>query len=237
MIFDPLPIDVFLLGIYWDERKADYPGRSLQAPLADEPVLMLDVGQGRAWFESADRRWLLQVQHDRLYSNWRAFGGDYPGFAGNATDPGLLHRALAEFALFGGFCESRFGARPTPRRVEITKINQLQRDKDWSTAEDLSNLLPVVSAFDHVRRGGRREITLQFAEQWERESVRVSVRSVPQNTSEDFGALHLETRVIRHLDSTDAEAVEAALKGGNEHANDVFFSLLKNADRFGVKEV
>jgi hypothetical protein len=48
LVFDPLPLDGMLLGVYWDERKDDFPKRSLQPPLVDGLHLVLHPEQVRA---------------------------------------------------------------------------------------------------------------------------------------------------------------------------------------------
>jgi hypothetical protein len=233
-VFEPLPLDGLMLGVYWDQRKADYPSHSLQPAVLDGAVIVLGATMGRAMLESADGAHLLQVQPDRIYVNWRARGGEYPRFSPQPEGAGLLQRALAEYGRFAAFCEARAGARPTLRRVEVLKIDILRRGEVWTDVDDLAELVPITGTFSGPRPTQRRELGLRFVEHHEGEDVIVAIASVLGGTEGEMTALRIETRVVRLL--PEGSSAEAALRAANATANEVFFRLIQRVERFGSPE-
>ena len=231
-VFEPLSLDGMLLGVYWDERKEDFPKRSLQPPVVDGPAVILVQSNARAMLESAAGDHLIQAQHDRFFFNWRGPREEYPRFSPSEGRPALLGRALAEFDRFAGFCERRAGRRPTVKRLELTKVDVLHRGQDWSDLDDLASLVPLTGTFGPVQEHGRREIALRFVERRERETLVVSLHSLLNEAGGDTTALQIETRVIRQFPPD--ESYESGLRSANNAANRVFFKLIPKPDRFGI---
>lgn len=233
LLFDPLPLDGLLLGVYWDRRKADFPKHSLQPALVEGPRLILGNHPFRAMLESEDGVLLLQLQHDRLYLNWRARGTDYPRFSSGAPGSGLLYRALEEYQRFADFCAERLHLRPTVRRVELVKVDLLKRGEVWTDTDDLAALVPITSPLNVGHRASQREISLRVVEHHDNEMVVVAMSSVRDGPGGAMTALHIETRVLRAL--AVAEMPEAALRDANVTANRVFRRLVPDWTRFGLQ--
>ena len=95
-------LDPILIGKYWAEHKEahGYPKRQLQPPVADRPGFFLGDGVGplRSWLVSGTDEYLLQIQPDRFYFNWRKREGAYPHFNDYEPTKGVLSRSLLELA-------------------------------------------------------------------------------------------------------------------------------------------
>lgn len=81
------------LGVFWETIREQYPQVEDHPPLdpvvevpegTQLPAFQVEVSEftpiQRSWFVSADRRFLLQLQSDRLIQNWRGEGTDYPSY-------------------------------------------------------------------------------------------------------------------------------------------------------------
>jgi uncharacterized protein (TIGR04255 family) len=99
VFFSPLPnFDPVVAGTYWQQRRADFPGHSIHPAAGAPPGLVIGTPPLRTWLISSnDGPFVIQVQADRFYLNWRRRGDAYPRFS---TEHGLLERTLREFALF-----------------------------------------------------------------------------------------------------------------------------------------
>lgn len=231
LVYDPLPLDGMLLGIYWDERKEDFPKRGLVPPLIDGLKVVLEPARARAVLESADGASLVQLQHDRFFFNWRARDeGAYPGFS-DAAAPGVLQRSLAEFQRFGDFCEARLAARPQVKRAELTKVDVLNRGADWADIDDLAALVPITGTFAAWGDRTRREIALRFVEHHDEETVIVAINSLLSHPGGETVGLQIETRVL--CPATDLAGAEGRLRAASRSANGVFTRLVADLARFG----
>ena len=219
-----------------NERKEEYPDGSLQPALSDQPELMLGGSPPlRAMLVSADKVHVLQIQHDRFFMNWRAIGGAYPRFSNRAGGGGLLEKAVNEYARFGEFCSKRFGRVPAITRVELAKIDVLERARHWSDAADLAQLVPVTGVIDESSSGSaKRDFLLRLVERNDTTLV-VSVNSVSHQETGEAVALRIETRAVRSV--ATGEQVEAAFVSANTEINRAFFRLISKQGqaRFGIK--
>src|SRR5262249_23938281 len=146
--YDSVPgLDPLLLGVYWDQRKAEFPGRQLHPALLDENSIVIGALPVRALLTSADDAFVLQLQHDRFFMNWRARGSSYPRFSERHGANGLLMRTETEFAKFRAFIRERCRVDILPNRVELSKIDVLERGRHWNSIDDLAKLLPVTGVF------------------------------------------------------------------------------------------
>ena len=74
------------IGRYWESVKERYPATEDAPPLATEGDLLLNPATGlpppRVWFLNQSLSRLIQLQHNKLYVNWRARDGElkYPRF-------------------------------------------------------------------------------------------------------------------------------------------------------------
>ena len=215
-------LNALRLGIYWNDRRADFPTTSIHPPVMEAPhVITLGQLPQRVWMEAKDGSIVLQMQHDRFYVNWRARGAIYPRFSSRDGNDGLLAIALREFRAFSEFVETETGAALSVSGCEVAKIDALQEGKHWQGVGDLFALAPVLSAFGTL---GPAEEIADFDHRVQlvgppTQSIRLwsQFRQTPR-------AVRLETRVtgkVRH-----GEEPEATFRALNEAANQAFFSVL-----------
>ncbi len=117
--FSPLPgLDPLMVGKYWAEQKekSGYKNRQLQPPVTDRPGLTFADGVApvRSMLISDTDEYVLQIQPDRFYFNWRRREGHhYPHFNDYKEGEGVLTKGLREFAKLVDCC-ARPQRRPRP---------------------------------------------------------------------------------------------------------------------------
>lgn len=68
-------LDPVLIGAYWQERREEFPGRQLHEALQDPNEIVWSASPlVRVWLLSREGEFVLQMQHDRFYLNWRRGG-------------------------------------------------------------------------------------------------------------------------------------------------------------------
>jgi uncharacterized protein (TIGR04255 family) len=236
IVFEPLPLDGIVLGVYWDQRQADFPERHLQPAFADGPEFILGNPPLRAVMTSPDNVRVLQIQHDRFYMNWRAVGEAYPRFSTRGGRPGLLSQALTEFGRLEDFCVKRGFPTPKPARIELTKIDVIESQKHWEGIDDLARVVPITGTFRHVDHAKGREFGLRFVEHDDGGTLIVAVNSVVEQPGGEVRAARIETRAIMPL--PEGARLEAMFTKANAVVNRAFFKLLNRDElrRFGVQE-
>ncbi len=231
VVFDSFAeLDALLLGVYWDSRAVDFPKRSLQPALMDDIGFAMGAFPMRAFLATPDDQFVIQLQHDRFFMNWRSTGGAYPRFSEKHGQGGLLLRALGEFEKFASFLDSRCKRRPSIRRIELTKIDVLRRGEQWRDLDDLVQLVPVTGVFREIQHSESREVNLRFVERGPEGVAIVHVATLMDG--EVPNALRIEGRCI----VTATSELPAAFTRANTVLNDAFFKLIPEAQaRFGVR--
>lgn len=146
--FPPVPrLTVAHIGRWWDELGDDFQQVQEVPPLAvvlegpsPEPREMLTSAMPvpRVWFTSTQGDQLVQLQRDRLLSNWRKTSADH-------VYPRYEHVSAAFFDLlsrFEKFCEKGPGTKPELRQYELSYINHLVQGDCWGTLADLGQVFP-----------------------------------------------------------------------------------------------
>lgn len=233
LIFDPIAeLTPVTLGPYWARKKAAYPQHQIHPALADEPTLVMGtVPPMRVWLVSKDDEFVLQIQPERFYLNWRARGRDYPRFRDHGASKGILSRMMAEFTEFEEFCRDAYGQVPSLRRLELAKVDHFVEGKHWNGFQDLARLVPWLQSASTFAVSADPTVALRFIERRDGRVVSASVDTT-RTTQEDGRAvrvLKMETRVARELPSK--EAVEELFRGSNEELNELFGKLLPHEER------
>lgn len=231
--FQPLELDAMVLGIYWDQRKGDFPLRQLQPAFSENAGILLGSPPMRALLVSADKVHVLQLQHDRFFMNWRAFAESYPRFSTRNGRPGLLAKAMDEFARFASFCESRFGKKPKPEKVELTKIDLLRKGTHWSNLEDLATVLPLAGTVTQPGAPATREFAIRFVEQEQDTHLIVSASTVAEQVGMPFDAVRIEARAVVPVKN---KSPERAFEDANAAVNGAFFKMIPDCSRFQPME-
>ena len=237
--FPPIQdLDPIVIGKLWYERRKEFPHHSVQPPVMEEGGLMLAVGAGplRSWFVSDDDEYVIQIQPDRFYLNWRKREGGYPRFHDDGEKHGVMSRALDEFDRFAAFCADALSTRPAVNYVEVAKVDLLLQGTHWQTAADLSTLMPLLGGLRAVAATEDAEVTARVAETRPEGEFLLSAHCGMQ---EIFGniparAVRIETRARREIGEGTTNYGEH-LSSLNNLLNEAFWGLVSDAElsRFG----
>jgi uncharacterized protein (TIGR04255 family) len=237
VVYEPIAqVDPFLMGVYWKRRHPFFEQRLLQPPLLDPPnvVLGLGIGPVRSWLVSRDEVFVVQVQADRYYLNWRLRNGDYPRFNDPRPNaPGILSRFLEEFRLFSEFLIEEIGIAPKVQHLQLSKIDHFVEFQDWEGLSDLARILPWLRPFGNFSSSKQPEIAVNFSESSENSTVRVSMNMLSQ-ADQARRVLRLDTQLIA-LRTEDSLADD--FRACNRELNRVFFDLVADDElkRFRAK--
>ena len=221
--FDVMDLDPLILGVYWDNRRDEFPQRSLQPAVVEGAGFVLGNLPLRSVFVAADQVHVLQIQHDRFFMNWRAIGKAYPRFSNRGGGGGLMQHAIEEFGKLSTFCEKRFGAPITPKRAELTKIDVIEKGRHWRDLDHLRAIMPITGTFGGLQRGGNRQLALRFVETEEPRNLTVSVNSASTEQGGDLTSIRIETRAVVPVLEP---GLEAAFVEANSSVNRAFFTLI-----------
>jgi hypothetical protein len=230
-IFEPIKdLDPVLVGAYWSTRREEFPGKDIGPPIADAAIPVFgDKLMIRTLLIGKAQAFLLQIQSDRFYLNWRRLNDEYPRFSDHdGQSSGILSKACAEFERFQSFCESHLGKKPTPARVELAKVDCLVEGRHWRDLGDLAKMLPAVKPLTSLAQKPDAQLALYFAEDRTTGRLVVSLASAKrpgQNGVERF--LNLETRVWAAVTTNPRDDLARL----NVELNRVFASLIPREER------
>lgn len=144
------------VGLFWQRLAVEYPNVEERAPTpasfedlsTTKPALEFGL-RGvpplrRTFFVSSDGQWLVQVQEDRLFQNWRrpqpgSDKPDYPRF------PACLDRFFRTWGTFLKFCDDAQLERPQIDQLEVTYINHVPAGDAWKTLDDVGAVFPDIT--------------------------------------------------------------------------------------------
>jgi uncharacterized protein (TIGR04255 family) len=134
VVFDAPEFSSVHFGVYWDRIRQRFPERPMdQPPLTAVDVFGLSLlpPLRRVWFESEDKKELVQLQADRFYYNWRkqSEGNDYPRFKY------IYPKFKKEWDNFHQWCTEEVGLL-VPAQYELTYSNQIDKKFGWTGAVD-----------------------------------------------------------------------------------------------------
>ncbi|MBI2300164.1 MAG: hypothetical protein HYU66_14675 [Armatimonadetes bacterium] len=143
MAFKPLPgFRARHIGMFEQQLDGytDYDEKpELAPPGTAGPALQLSSEHPlpRVWFGTPDGEWLVQLQRDRLVTNWRAAPDrPYPRF------PAVYARFVRHLTAFTAFAQThQLGPLAQPR-FELTYIGHLASGEGWDRLEQLGAILP-----------------------------------------------------------------------------------------------
>lgn len=227
MFFEPVAaLDPMAVGGWWHSKmRATYPGHTVQPAVTDAgTVFFAGSGPLRAWLVSADDEWIIQVQPDRFYVNWRKREAAYPRFSGEG---GVLRRALLEFGRFAEYCKEELSVSIVPNTVELAKVDLIIEQKHWRDGKDLAAILPVVADIGRFAKSPALSFGLNVVEPRDGGCVlHMDLQLLPASIVDGqlARAMKIETRATCPV--TEAAAFEDRFAVLNGHANEVFFGLL-----------
>ena len=203
--FSPLTdLDPMAIGKYWSEHKQKgnppFPKKKIMNPVADRPSLTFsdEPGPLRCWLLSESEDYLVQIQPDRFYFNWRKREGDYPHFNTRDGKEGVLERGLREFDEFSKFCCASLGGTPKAFRLELTKIDLLEQGKYFRDFQELATLLPVVDQAMKITKSSEPMLHLSISDLKDGHHIQLQLPTAVVD-ADMKPALKMETRVATDL--------------------------------------
>lgn len=233
VVFDPIPaLDPLTLGWYAANRRETFPTHQIQPALADAGEIYIGPSMPiRAWLLSKDGSFVLQVQHDRIFFNWRRGAASYPRFRDTLSSPGILTRSLDEFERFAAFCAQELGQQVAIRRAELTKVDHLVEGEHWTDLDDLGVLVPALSSLRSLASGStasRPSFHVSFS--GSAAACEVVTALTWQTTDVGRRRVVLETRVSGHVGG-DWPTVRAYIEALNREANMTFGRTIPQEQR------
>jgi uncharacterized protein (TIGR04255 family) len=92
------------------------------------------------WYESPESPFLLQVQNDTFFVNWRRQSGtfDYPHFrTREGGEQGVWHRFVFEWDMFRNFCTKQAIGTPEILACHLAYIDHMVQGETWQEPVDL----------------------------------------------------------------------------------------------------
>ena len=229
--FKPVPgLDPVSLGAFWKARQKEFPRREFKAPIAPASLEGIelnfgpDVGPLRTWLISKDDVFIIQVQHDRFYLNWRVRQDAYPRFNDWDANKGLLSRFLCEHEAFERFCSEELGAKLELQGIELAKIDHLERGRHWKDSRDLAWLLPMLGpALELAERDP--VVAVRLTTPRDEGSVDIAIDTVLRVAQPPVPVVKLECRrsIRRALPPSE---LAGAFKRANGDLNELFVRLI-----------
>jgi len=228
--FNPIAaLDPLVVGSYWRERATDFPGHELRTPIRDAAAMMDLIGAVppiRAMLVSRDDQFVIQLQPDRFFLNWRRRNEGYPRFNKRDEKQGVLGRAMREYDLFSAFCARTFGDAPVPKSIELAKIDVIREGVYWNDLDQVAEILPCLRDFIAFTKSGKPSLLLRFNEPRAGGVVQVNAAL---GESRSARVLTLETRLSRELGA--GAGMEATFREANVELNHVFAGLIPKEPR------
>lgn len=224
-------LDAVAAGAYWQERRPDYPRKELHPPILRPQqggvVRLGRIVMQRAWLISAAEDFLIQVQGDGFYLNWRRRAAEYPRFNDHGGTQGVLTRLIGEFDRFSEFCQQTLGHRPQPAQATLAKIDHLVQGRHWKDLPDLVRVLPALGAVAQFASTSAPGLALRFVETREDGAelniqIDTATRTGPDRSAVDI--LKIEGSAVLPL--TPGRGLRPAFIEMNDQLNRVFGRLL-----------
>jgi uncharacterized protein (TIGR04255 family) len=153
-------------GLFYNKIAERYKRTQQRPPLSPslfEPLLLVQPTPSQViftsepqtpllWYESEDSPFLLQVQKDAFFVNWRHQSGAfvYPHFHTREDGKeGVWDRFSQEWHTFSSFCEQHEIGTPEVLACHLTYMNHMVRGETWETPSDLARWFrPLAGLYD-----------------------------------------------------------------------------------------
>jgi uncharacterized protein (TIGR04255 family) len=233
LFFPPVPsVDPIFVGGLQRELADEYPRHAIHAPVVDVPLsFMPGPGPLRSWLISKSDEWVLQLQPDRFYVNWRRRKiSEYPRFNDSG---GVLEKTLFEFTRFRKACKDRLGTDVMPATVELAKVDLIVEGEHWQDVQDLGRVVPLVADVGKFANSPGVELGLNIIDRDPAGITQVVSLSLSTESLLDGSparALKIETRCAATVASPEVDAVKSGFVELNRKANATFFGLLSPSE-------
>jgi len=212
--FKPLPgIKVPHYGLFWEPIKKEFPSCQHAPVLGDLGELTeSEVGSfpvPRLWLINKVGDYLIQLQKNHFFFNWRKRDNVYPRFERIAP------QFYEHFRNFKTFCGKNNLGEIVPEHFELSYINHILINEGWSKIEEIGRLFPDLKWRNDKNRFLGGMITTQWISEFripkpKNVNNRVQVKvSHGQKRQEQIPLLILEIKV-RGVPSEVSEITEEA---------------------------
>jgi len=150
---------VIHFGLFYTQMRERYQRTQRRPPILPslfDPNMQLGPGQvvlisdpalPLVWYESDDTPFLLQVQKDAFFVNWRHQSGafTYPHFhTRKGGQEGVWDRFVREWHMFSSFCDQHTIGTPEVLACHLAYINHMAHGETWDVPADLARwFLPL----------------------------------------------------------------------------------------------
>ena len=243
-IFDPIEFSSpFLLTDYFqDKAKEGFNSSRIVDPIIEQTVGINFQIRGpsgnalpfRIWLENPETGFLIQIQSDRFYLNWKrkTSASKYPYFC---RPNGIQEIAIREFEYFQNFIQRQLSIKPNCNRVNLTNVDIFDRNTAHDGLTQFAELMPMLQSLAEVQSTGSSQesdacnINIGFNEADGKSKLSLSLTSgfliAPPNQHKPI--YKLETVInTQRPDETD---LQNTLHSNHIRLRELFFALLKES--------
>jgi uncharacterized protein (TIGR04255 family) len=229
-VFPPISgMDAVAAGAYWASIRDRFPAHTIQPAVTDVVGFTVTDGAApqRALLVSADDQYVVQIQADRFYFNWRKRLDDYPHFTGAG---GVLELGMKEFTLFSDHCVKACDCAPQPVRVDLAKVDLLPEGREWSDTKDLVKVLPLLRGVVDAS-SNEPEVAMRWSEQRNGADFVASLHLGLELMFNELPkrAVKMETRIAKAT-SPERDKLLATFEELNDTLNAIFFGLIPETE-------
>jgi uncharacterized protein (TIGR04255 family) len=130
-------------GLYWQTIKDRFPSIPLdRPPIGEVEILPILPSLRRVWFESSDRKQLIQLQSNRFHYNWRSRNkaDEYPHFKE------IYPKFEQEWQHFQTWWQQQNSDNLPLESIcyELTYLNHIDKDFGWNEPKDNHKIFTFV---------------------------------------------------------------------------------------------
>jgi uncharacterized protein (TIGR04255 family) len=210
-------------GLFWHERKSEFPETADKAPLGILPADIVPrewFPPARVWFVHRDKQLLMQLQVDRLLLNWRRVTPDiaYPRFER------LLPTFMEQVTKFGRFVEDQGLGQLQPMACELSYVNHVIADDKWSGLNALGKVFVDVDWKPATHRP-QKPIGVAWQATWPAGPVNIRADVKTAQTPEAKEMAVIEVKAEASAPVTSLDAVAHWFQQANPAAVDAFLEM------------
>ena len=137
------------------------------SPPKDLPQIQLvtEIETPLLWYETTKSPFLLQIQEDAFFLNWRRQSGTfvYPHFrTRHGGDEGVWDRFIHEWNVFRNFCEEQEIGTPEVRACHLAYIDHMVHGEAWNAPVDLVKLIRPVEGLKNLESLSVVNMTIRY---------------------------------------------------------------------------
>jgi uncharacterized protein (TIGR04255 family) len=139
--FNALEFSSVHFGLYWQTIKERFPHPPLdRPPIGAIEIFAILPSLRRVWFESEDKKRLIQLQSNRFHYNWRKQANEdqYPHF------DEIYSNFYNEWQELQNWWLDTEQKELSPLSYELTYVNQIDKDFGWNSVEDYQKIFSFI---------------------------------------------------------------------------------------------